>query len=132
MVNLTDDIVGLIDHYGEDDAVVVGHDWGAPVAWNVAQRAPERVRAVAALSVPHGPRSPHRPTDAMKHIYGDHFFYVLYFQSPGVADAELIARRALFAARVHLDDLRRRARRHVSHAGQDAARCSACAASRPT
>ncbi|MEY2469697.1 MAG: hypothetical protein QOF21_2395, partial [Actinomycetota bacterium] len=65
-------------------------DWGAPVAWNSAQRFPDRVRAVASLSVPHGPRSPHRPTDAMKHIYGDHFFYVLYFQQPGVADAELM------------------------------------------
>ena len=90
MVHLTDDVIGLIDHYGEDNAVVVGHDWGAPVAWNVTQRFPERVRAVAALSVPHTPRSPHRPTDAMKHIYGDNFFYVLYFQAPGVADAELM------------------------------------------
>jgi len=90
MVHLTDDVVGLMDHYGEDHAVLVGHDWGAPVVWNAAQRFPDRVRAVAALSVPHGPRSPHRPTDAMKHIYGDHFFYVLYFQQPGVADAELM------------------------------------------
>jgi pimeloyl-ACP methyl ester carboxylesterase len=88
MANLTDDVVGLIDHYGADDAVVIGHDWGAPVAWTSAMRFPDRVRAVAALSVPHAPRSPHRPTDAMKHIYGDNFFYVLYFQEPGKADAE--------------------------------------------
>lgn len=90
MANLTDDVIALIDHYGEDSAVLVGHDWGAPVVWNAAQRFPDRVRAVAALSVPHGPRSPHRPTDAMKHIYGDNFFYVLYFQEPGKADAELM------------------------------------------
>ncbi len=90
MVNLTDDVVALIEHYGEDQAVLVGHDWGAPVVWNVAQRFPDRVRAVAALSVPHTARSPHRPTEAMKHIYGDNFFYVLYFQEPGKADAELM------------------------------------------
>ncbi len=74
MANLTDDVVGLIDHYGEDSAVLVGHDWGAPVVWNAAQRFPDRVRAVAALSVPHVARGAHRPTDAMKHIYGDTSF----------------------------------------------------------
>src|SRR5882724_5980080 len=46
MANLTDDVVGLIDHYGEESAVLIGHDWGAPVVWNAAQRFPERVRAV--------------------------------------------------------------------------------------
>lgn len=89
MVHLTDDVVGLIDHYGAADAILIGHDWGAPVVWNTTQRYPERVRAVVALSVPHTPRSAHRPTDTMKHIYGDNFFYILYFQEPGVADAEL-------------------------------------------
>ncbi|MEY2399128.1 MAG: hypothetical protein QOJ00_2302 [Actinomycetota bacterium] len=90
MVHLTDDVIALIDHYGENTAVLVGHDWGAPVVWNAAQRFPERVRAVVGLSVPHAPRAAHRPTDAMKHIYGDNFFYVLYFQQRGRADAELM------------------------------------------
>jgi pimeloyl-ACP methyl ester carboxylesterase len=90
MVHLTDDVIGLVDHYGADDAVLIGHDWGAPVVWNASQRFPDRVRAVVALSVPHGPRSPYRPTEAMKHIYGDNFFYVLYFQREGPADEELM------------------------------------------
>jgi pimeloyl-ACP methyl ester carboxylesterase len=91
IANLSDDVVGLVDHYGEDSAVVVGHDWGAPVAWTTAQRFPDRVRAVAGLSVPPAPRASRRPTDAMKAAYGDNFFYVLYFQEQGVADAELMA-----------------------------------------
>jgi len=89
IVQLTDDLVGLIDHYGEDDAVVVGHDWGAPVVWNLAQRAPERVRAVVGMSVPHIRRAPAPPVTLLKSMFGDVFFYILYFQRPGVADAEL-------------------------------------------
>jgi pimeloyl-ACP methyl ester carboxylesterase len=91
IANLSDDVIGLVDHYDEDSAVVVGHDWGAPVAWTTAQRFPDRVRAVAGLSVPPAPRASRRPTDAMRAAYGDNFFYVLYFQQPGVADAELMA-----------------------------------------
>ncbi|HVE95315.1 MAG TPA: alpha/beta hydrolase [Acidimicrobiales bacterium] len=89
IVDLTDDIVGLIDHYGEDNAVVVGHDWGAPVVWNLAQRAPERVRGVVGMSVPHIRRAPAAPITLLKTMFGDVFFYILYFQKPGVADAEL-------------------------------------------
>src|SRR5689334_6139734 len=49
IVHLGDDMLGLLDALGEEQAVFVGHDWGAPVVWHLAQRAPERVRAVAAL-----------------------------------------------------------------------------------
>ncbi len=52
-VTLAADIAGLIDALGADDAVVVGHDWGAPVAWHTALLHPERCRAVAALGVPY-------------------------------------------------------------------------------
>ena len=59
--HLVGDAIGLIDALGEEKAVVVGHDWGAPVAWSAAQFRPERVRGVACLSVPHRPRSSRPP-----------------------------------------------------------------------
>lgn len=83
------DMVGLLDALGEETAVIVGHDWGAPVAWNSALLRPDRFRAVAALSVPYAPRGSVRPTQALRAAAGDHFMYMLYFQTPGVAEAEL-------------------------------------------
>lgn len=50
---LARDVVGLIDHYGRADAVVVGHDWGAAVAWWVALQHPQRVRRLVVMNVPH-------------------------------------------------------------------------------
>ena len=91
IVHLGDDILGLIDALGEERAVVVGHDWGALVAWYLAQAAPERLHGVVALSVPFWPRSPRPPTEMWKEAFGDRFFYMLHFQTPGVADAQLNA-----------------------------------------
>ena len=102
--HLVGDIVGLLDALGEETAVVAGHDWGAPVAWNCALLRPDRFTGVVALSVPYMPRQgtsvkagdggmgwggPIRPTDAMRQGFGDRFFYQLYFQTPGVAEHEL-------------------------------------------
>ena len=86
---LTADLVGVLDDAGAQRAVWVGHDWGAPVAWSAAQLHPERVAAVVGLSVPPVPRPRLPPTRAFRMIFGDNFFYMLYFQEPGVADAEL-------------------------------------------
>ena len=91
IVHLTDDLLGLLDTLGEERAVFVGHDWGAPVVWALAQRAPERVDAVVGMSVPFSPRPPTAPTTAWKQIFTDTWFYILYFQEPGVADADLAA-----------------------------------------
>ncbi|HEY8491342.1 MAG TPA: alpha/beta hydrolase [Dehalococcoidia bacterium] len=91
MRTITADMVGLLDALGEETAVVVGHDWGAPIAWHCAVLYPERFRAVAALSVPLTGRGPVPPTQAFKQIFGDRFFYILYFQEPGKAEAELEA-----------------------------------------
>lgn len=87
--HLTDDVVGLLDALGEDTAVVVGHDWGSPVAWHAALFHPARFRAVAALSVAYTGRPPVPPLTIFRQIAGDGFFYILYFQQPGVAEAEL-------------------------------------------
>ena len=97
------DMVGLLDALGARDSVIVGHDWGAPVAWNAALLRPDRFRAVAALSVPFAPRGSVPPTRALRAAYGDRFMYMLYFQEPGAAEAELdrdariTLRRMLFA-----------------------------------
>ncbi|MFC5749994.1 alpha/beta fold hydrolase [Actinomadura rugatobispora] len=87
MHHLVGDVVGLIDALGEEQAVVAGHDWGAPVAWAAAQFRPERVRGVIGMSVPHRPRSSRPPVQAMREAFGDGF-YMVYFQQPGVPEAE--------------------------------------------
>lgn len=89
LLHLVGDCTALLHQLGEERAVVVGHDWGAMVAWSAAQLRPDRFRAVAGMSVPFMPRLPARPTQMMKAMAGDRFFYILYFQEPGKAEAEL-------------------------------------------
>jgi pimeloyl-ACP methyl ester carboxylesterase len=90
MLHLTGDVIGLMDALEADQAVVAGHDWGAPVAWNTALLRPDRVRGVVGLSVPYRPRGSGsaRPLEVLRAFYTDGF-YICYFQQPGVADAEL-------------------------------------------
>jgi epoxide hydrolase A/B len=91
------DVLGIVDALGEDNAIVVGHDWGAAIAWHCALLHPDRFRAVAGLSVPLTARSSIPPTAAFRRRFDTSFFYVLYFQEPGVAERELDAdpRRSL-------------------------------------
>lgn len=86
---LTDDVVGLLDDVGAEQAALVGHDFGAVVAWGAPLLRPERFSAVAGLSLPPVPRPKVPTTQAFRRIFGDKFFYILYFQEPGPADAEL-------------------------------------------
>ncbi len=85
------DLYGILDDIAVERAVFIGHDWGAEVVWNLSVLAPERMAAVAGLSVPFRPRGPVPPTEVLRNLFGDSFFYILYFQEPGVADAELNA-----------------------------------------
>lgn len=85
------DLAGLIDALGDGSAILIGHDWGAPIVWNTALFYPEKVRAVAGLSVPHLGRGPMPRIELFRQIYKGRFFYQLYFQEPGVAEAELEA-----------------------------------------
>jgi pimeloyl-ACP methyl ester carboxylesterase len=87
-VEVVNDIVGLIPALGYETAIVIGHDWGAPTAWSCALHHPQQVSAVGALSVPFSPRSPVQPMPAMRELFKGQFFYQLYFQEPGVAEAE--------------------------------------------
>jgi len=93
ILQLCGDIIGLVDALGETEAVIVGHDWGAPVAWVCALLRPDIFRAVVLLSVPYRQRSwaGIRPTELMKQMAGDKQFYQLYFQEPGKAEHELEA-----------------------------------------
>jgi pimeloyl-ACP methyl ester carboxylesterase len=93
ILELTADIVGLVHALGEPKATIVGHDWGAPVAWHCALLRPDIFTAVALLSVPYLPRpwEDVRPTEAMRLMAGEKEFYMLYFQEPGKAEAELEA-----------------------------------------
>ena len=110
--HLTGDLVGLLDALGLERAVFVGHDWGSMVVWQAALLHPDRVAAVCGMSVPFVPRAPMAPTALMRAAFGDSFFYILYFQEPGVADADLGAdpattmRRMLAGAKVTGDAAR--------------------------
>lgn len=103
ILDLVGDMVGLLRELGETQAVVVGHDWGAPVAWHCALLRPDLFRAVAGMSVPFAPRG---GTDLFSSLtkLGITRFYIQYFQKPGVAEAEFEAdvrnalRRVYFTA----------------------------------
>ncbi len=103
MLHLVGDMVGVLDALGAETAVIAGHDWGAPVAWHCALLRPDRFRAVIGLSVPYRGRGPVRPTTVMPQT-DTALFYQLYFQTPGIAEAELerdaksTIRRMLYAA----------------------------------
>jgi len=85
--HLVGDLVGLLDGLEAPTAVIIGHDWGATIAWQAARLRPDRFRAIVSLSVPFRPRSPAHPTRLMPQT-ADAQSYQLYFQEPGVAEAE--------------------------------------------
>lgn len=92
VAELTADVVGLLDSDvggGAEQAVLIGHDFGAVVAWAAPLLHPDRFSAVAGLSLPPVPRPKVPTTQAFRRIFGDRFFYILYFQEHGPADAEL-------------------------------------------
>jgi pimeloyl-ACP methyl ester carboxylesterase len=92
MEHMVDDVAGVIDALSPGQpAVVVGHDWGAPIVWNTGLLHPDKIAAVAGLSVPYVPRGEGSFVSLAKTIYVGRFFYQAYFQAEGVAEAELEA-----------------------------------------
>jgi len=85
------DIVGLIAALGHEQAIIVGHDLGASLTWQICLLYPEKVKAVIALSIPYGGRALAKPIPHMRKVFGDKFFYILYFQEQGVAEKEFDA-----------------------------------------
>lgn len=89
--HLVGDVVALAEYYGDPAPAVVGHDWGSFVAWQCALFRPDLFRGVMAMSVPYLPRGPMSLIDLLRATMGDAFHYILYFQEPHRAEAELDA-----------------------------------------
>ncbi len=91
MEALTGDVAGVIDALSDDGkAILMGHDWGAPIVWNTALSRPDKIKAVAGLSVPFT-GVPHKPfSEVFKELFTDkgHFFYQAWFQEVGPPEAE--------------------------------------------
>lgn len=89
MLSHVSDNLGVIEAIGATEAIVVGHDWGSPIAATSALLRPDVFRAVALLSVPYSPPGVRQPTEAFAQMAGDgEEFYISYFQRPGRAEAE--------------------------------------------
>ncbi len=91
LITLCGDIQGAMDALQQSECCVIGHDWGAPVAWHLALLEPQRVQAVVAMAVPFGGRPKQPATELMAQLYAGRFHYILHFQQPGVAEAEMDA-----------------------------------------
>lgn len=90
MKEIAADVAGVIDALSPGrPAVIIGHDWGAPIVWHTAVLHPDKVRAVAGLSVPWFGLPPMSLDDLIKLMYVDQgkFFYQAYFKDEGVAEA---------------------------------------------
>jgi pimeloyl-ACP methyl ester carboxylesterase len=89
MVRLVADNVRLVEHLGASGAVIVGHDWGAPIAWSSCLLRPDVFNALALLSVPYTPPGADPPTEMLARLVGpENEFYMNYFQEPGRMEAE--------------------------------------------
>jgi pimeloyl-ACP methyl ester carboxylesterase len=86
--SLSADLLGLVDETGQEQAVFVGHDWGALIVWDLIRLRPERVRGVVGVSVPFV-NWPAPPIQLFRQAFGDDFFYIVYFQEVGPAEKEL-------------------------------------------
>jgi len=89
MMKHVGDNLGLVEALGEKSAIIMGHDWGAPIAANSALLRPDVFTALALLSVPYSPRGTRRPTESFRIMGGKEEFYINYFQQPGRAEAEI-------------------------------------------
>ena len=119
--HLCADITGLIDALGETTAVIVGHDWGAIVAWQCMFLHPDRFTALVALSVPYGGRGEESLVKAAAKSFGDNFFYILYFQESGLAEQEFDADPHGILSRLYLSPDAPREARSVTDPNRAAA-----------
>jgi pimeloyl-ACP methyl ester carboxylesterase len=85
---LAGDVAAVAGALSDEPIILAGHDWGAPIAWHASIRHPDRIRAVAGLSVPHTPPLPLSLLDLFDQLYADKFFYMLSFQEPGLIEAQ--------------------------------------------
>lgn len=85
--HLTDDLIALLDYYEYDDAIFIGHDWGANVVWNLALLHPKRVNKIINLALPYQERGEQPWIELMEKVFGEDFYFVHFNKQPGVADA---------------------------------------------
>jgi len=103
LFHLVGDMIGILDALGAPTAIIAGNDWGASVAWQAALMRPDRFRGVVAIGVPMMGQPPVPPTRIFPQT-DEALFYTLYFQEPGVAEAEFerdvptTLRKLLYAA----------------------------------
>jgi pimeloyl-ACP methyl ester carboxylesterase len=93
MKEIVGDLQAIADELGGGRAILVGRDWGAPIVWNSAQADPQRFTAVCGMSIPHLGGGQQPAIDMFRKIFTENgvFFYMVYFQDEGVAEAELEA-----------------------------------------
>jgi pimeloyl-ACP methyl ester carboxylesterase len=101
---LAGDVLAVLDHFGEQQAVLFGHDFGANLAWHMGIWFPERIRAIAPLCVPYDMElaggSEQRPSELYAAIAQQHFFHMHYYQAVGVAERHLVGREREFLTKL--------------------------------
>jgi pimeloyl-ACP methyl ester carboxylesterase len=103
ITHVAGDLVGILDALDEETAILVGHDWGAIVAWSTVLLHPSRFTALIAMSVPYGGRVAQSPIQSWRETFGENFFYILYHNEPGgVAEAEYDADPRGLISRLYL------------------------------
>lgn len=117
---LAADMVGILDALGEEQAVMVGHDWGSIVAWHSVLLYPERFTGLVAMSVPYSGRGEQSPLRAWEAAFGDNFYYILYHQEPGVAEAEYDADPRGLLSRLYVSPTAAREEPEVTDRHRDA------------
>ncbi|KAI3838282.1 hypothetical protein MKX03_019333 [Papaver bracteatum] len=86
-LHIVGDLIALIDSLGLDQVFVVGHDWGATIAWALCLYRSDRVKALVSMSIAFTPRNPSaKPTDRLRAAFGNEY-YMIRFQEPGVMEA---------------------------------------------
>ena len=93
METIVGDVQAVADKLGGGKAILIGHDWGAPIVWNSALSDPGRFKAVAGLSLPFMGRGRKPFIDIARELFTDRglFFYQIYYQDEGVVEAEVEA-----------------------------------------
>lgn len=96
ITQLTGDLIGLLDHFGYDEAAFIGHDWGANVVWGMALLHPRRVSRLINLALPYQQRTEKPWIAFMEVIFGSDNYFVHFNRHPGVADTILNANTPTF------------------------------------
>ncbi len=89
--SLASDVKAVADALSDEPVILFGHDWGAPITYTTALIYPNKIRAVAGMSVPYTPGGEVGLLDIMRAVYAGRFFYMLYFQEEGVVEKEVAA-----------------------------------------